>query len=200
MIMHRIRIKCRGVRKVYYTPYRYSYPYFVDVPIYSYRMQPMYWTNPGEIMHADLMHPAPKRNKLDLKDHGPNPFVININSGTKQNKTFRTALWTGDHLQVTLMSIPVGGDIGLEIHPNVDQFLRIEQGQGIVRMGKRRDKLDFERRVYDEFAIMVPAGTWHNVINTGKVPLKLYSIYAPPQHPRGTVHATKADAMAAEKH
>ena len=67
-------------------------------------------------------------------------------------------------------------------------------------MGKRRDKLDFERRVYDEFAIMVPAGTWHNVINTGKVPLKLYSIYAPPQHPRGTVHATKADAMAAEKH
>lgn len=183
---------------MYYIPYRYPYPYFVDVPMYNYGMQPMYWVNPGEIMHAG--HPSPKRSKLDLKDYGPNPNVININSGTKQNKNFRTALWTGSNLQVTLMSIPVGEDIGLEIHPNVDQFLRLEQGQGIVRMGKRRDKLDFERKVYDEFAIMVPAGTWHNVINTGKVPLKLYSIYAPPQHPRGTVHATKADAMAAEEH
>lgn len=98
------------------------------------------------------------------------------------------------------MSIPVGGDIGLEIHPNIDQFLRIEEGQGLVKMGKEQSNLDFQRKVSDDYAIIIPAGTWHNVINTGNIPLKLYSIYAPPQHPKGTVHQTKTDAMAAENH
>lgn len=135
-------------------------------------------------------------NNMVLTDHGPEPFVINIDHSTKQNNTFRTALWTGNHLQLTLMSINPGEDIGLEIHPNIDQFLRVEQGKGIVRMGKNRDNLDFERKVGDGWAIFVPAGTWHNVINTGHFPLKLYSIYAPPQHPKGTVHQTKADATA----
>lgn len=133
-----------------------------------------------------------------LEDYGPNPFVININEASKQNNTYRTAIWTGNHLQVTLMSINIGDDIGLEIHPYVDQFLRIEQGQGIVRMGRTKDKLNFERMIFDDSAIMVPAGTWHNVINTGNIPLKLYSIYAPPNHPFGTIHTTKADAIAAE--
>ncbi len=137
-------------------------------------------------------------NNMVLTDHGPEPFVINIDHATKQNNTFRTALWTGNHLQLTLMSINVGEDIGLENHPNLDQFLRIEQGQGIVKMGQDRDNLDFQRRIGDGYAIIIPAGTWHNLVNTGSVPLKLYSIYAPPQHPRGTVHRTKADAMAAE--
>ncbi|KZL91986.1 cupin domain-containing protein [Clostridium magnum] len=134
-----------------------------------------------------------------MKDYGPQPFVININEASKQNKTFRTALWTGKHLQVTLMSINVGDDIGLEIHPNIDQFIRIEEGQGIVRMGKSKGTLDFQARVYDDSAIMIPAGTWHNVINTGNKPLKVYAIYAPPQHPHGTVHVTKEDAEANEK-
>jgi mannose-6-phosphate isomerase-like protein (cupin superfamily) len=134
-----------------------------------------------------------------LKDYGPNPFVININEAAKQNNTFRTALWTGTHLQVTLMSLNVGEDIGLEMHPDVDQFLRIEQGQGITQMGKRKDNLDFRRNIYDDTAIFIPAGTWHNLINTGNIPLKLYSIYAPPNHPHGTVHVTKADAVAAEE-
>jgi mannose-6-phosphate isomerase-like protein (cupin superfamily) len=90
-------------------------------------------------------------------------------------------------------------DIGLEMHPNVDQFLRIEQGQGIVQMGKSRDNLNFERNVYNDSAIMLPAGTWHNLTNTGNIPLKLCSIYAPPNHPFGTVHGTKADAIASEE-
>jgi mannose-6-phosphate isomerase-like protein (cupin superfamily) len=124
--------------------------------------------------------------------------VVNINQAAKQNSTYRTALWTGNHLQVTLMSINVGEDIGLEIHPDVDQFLRIEQGQGVVQMGKSKNNLNFVRKVSDDSAIVVPAGTWHNVTNTGNIPLKLYSIYAPPHHPHGTVHVTKADAMAAE--
>lgn len=135
-----------------------------------------------------------------FSDYGPEPFVINIDQTTKQNNTFRTALWTGEHLQLTLMSIKVGEDIGLENHPNLDQFLRVEQGQGLVKMGYSKDNLDFQRRVADGYAIIIPAGTWYNLINTGNRPLKLYSIYAPPQHPKGTVHRTKADAMAAEYH
>ncbi|WP_332694378.1 cupin domain-containing protein [Halalkalibacter lacteus] len=132
-------------------------------------------------------------------DYGSEPFVVNIEEATKQNNTFRTALWTGDHLQVTLMSINVGEDIGLEIHPELDQFLRIEEGQGIVQMGDSKDHLDFQEEVFDDYAIMVPAGKWHNLTNTGNQPLKLYSIYAPPEHPYGTVHETKAIAMAAEE-
>ncbi len=123
-------------------------------------------------------------NNAVLRDYGPEPFVINIERAARQNNTFRTALWTGEHLQVTLMSIGVGEDIGLENHPDLDQFIRIEQGQGIVKMGGSKDSLYFQRQVCDGFAIIIPAGTWHNMINTGSIPLKLYSIYAPPQHPR----------------
>ncbi len=139
-------------------------------------------------------------NAADTKDYGPEPTVINIEKATLQNPYFRTAIWTGEHLQVTLMSIPVGGEIGLEIHPHLDQFLRIESGFGLTQMGRSQDLLTFQRRVSNGCAIIVPAGTWHNVINIGNRPIKLYSVYAPPQHPHGTVHKTKAEADAAEAH
>lgn len=163
-----------------------------------YDMYPMYpyanWMNmPMENM--DYF-----RQPIKLKDYGPEPFAVNIEEAARQNNTFRTALWTGKHLQLTLMSIDVGEDIGLEIHPDRDQFIRIEDGRGLVKMGDEKDKLDFQRRVDGNFAFVIPAGTWHNLINTGYRPLKLYSIYAPPQHPPGTVHKTKADAKAAEGH
>ncbi|WP_326511469.1 cupin domain-containing protein [Clostridium intestinale] len=138
-------------------------------------------------------------SQMNLMDYGPEPFAGNIEEMTLENNNYRTALWTGKNLQVTLMSINVGEDIGLEVHTTHDQFLRIEEGSGIVQMGDSRENLDFQRRVKDGFAIMVPAGKWHNVINTGDTPIKLYSIYAPPQHPRGTVHQTKAIAEAAEE-
>lgn len=145
-----------------------------------------------------LFTPNNWSNTHKKADHGKQPYVVDINRAAKQNDTYRTAIWTGEHLQVTLMSIRVNDDIGLEIHPDIDQFLRIEDGQGLVEMGKRKDNLDFVRRVNNNSAIMVPAGTWHNITNTGNTPLKLYAIYAPPEHPFGTVHPTKADAMAAE--
>lgn len=131
-------------------------------------------------------------------DYGSEPFVVNIEQATKQNNTFRTAIWTGEHLQVTLMSIDVGDDIGLELHPDVDQFLRVEHGLGLVQMGDSEHHLNFLERVSNDDVILVPAGKWHNLTNIGNVPLKLYSIYAPPEHPYGTVHETKAVAMAAE--
>ena len=124
-------------------------------------------------------------------DRGPNPFVINIEKATVENNTFRRVLWTGHYLQLTLMSLRPGEDIGVEIHPKTDQFLRIEEGFGVVQMGRSRNELSFTQRIGPGAGIFVPAGTWHNVINTGHSPLKLYSIYAPPQHPPGAVERTK---------
>lgn len=137
-------------------------------------------------------------NKIKT-DYGPQPFVVNINKATINNNTYRTALWTGNFMQLTLMNINPGEDIGLEIHLDTDQFLRIEEGHGIVQMGNNRDSLPFQQIVFDDDAIFVPAGIWHNVTNVGTMPLKIYSIYAPPHHPKGTVQNTKADAEAAEK-
>ncbi len=143
----------------------------------------------------DPRYPQSRQQRSpQFMDYGPNPFVVNIEEVTEQNEFFRTTLWTGSHMQLTLMSIPVGEEIGLELHPEVDQFIRIEEGEGLVKMGDRKDRLDFISKVYDDFAIIIPAGKWHNLINTGYKPLKLYSIYAPPQHPFGTIHKKKADA------
>jgi len=131
-------------------------------------------------------------------DYGPEPYVVNIEKATIENNNFRTAVWTGNHMQLTLMSIGVGEDIGLELHPNTDQFIRIEEGQGLIRMGDNQEMWNFEEPVFEDYAFIIPAGKWHDLINVGNRPLKLYSIYAPPQHSRGTVHKTKADAIAAE--
>lgn len=132
-----------------------------------------------------------------MQDHGPNPYVVNIEELTLQNENFRTAAWTGANLQMTLMTIQPGEDIGLEVHEDHDQFLRIEQGTARVEMGPTETELqtwDAE----DDFAIFVPAGVWHNLTNTGTDTLKLYSIYSPPEHAHGTIHETKAIADAAE--
>ena len=127
-------------------------------------------------------------------------WVGDIERETIDNETFRTVLWTGDHSQLTVMSIPAGEDIGKEVHPEHDQFLRIEQGSARVEMGPSENEVDFTQDVGADWAIVVPAGVWHNVVNTGDGGLKVYSIYSPAEHPPGTVHATKAEAEAAEHH
>ena len=129
-------------------------------------------------------------------DQGPAPFVTDIEKITRQNTNYRTALWTGPHLQLTLMCIPSGGEIGLEVHPDTDQFLRIESGSGMTMMGPAENRLSCRQPVSAGCAVFVPAGTWHNIVNTGSCPLKLYTIYAPPHHPHGTVQSTKACADA----
>ena len=132
-----------------------------------------------------------------MQDQGPEPYVVDIEDATLSNDTFRTALWTGSHLQLTVMSIPAGGEVGLEMHDDRDQFLRIESGRARVQMGPERDDLGFDREIEDDWVILVPAGSWHNVTNIGDEPLKLYSLYAPPEHPKRTVHQTKAESDAA---
>ena len=120
--------------------------------------------------------PSLVRGSSTLKDYGPKPFVVDIEEATNQNNLFLISLWTGDYSQLTLMSIPVGEDIGLEVHLDHDQFIRIEQGKGLVQMGNKKDELDFRKEVEDDYVILIPAGQWHNLINTGETPLKLYSL------------------------
>ena len=129
----------------------------------------------------------------ETKDQGPKPFVGDIEKETLDNDTFRTALWTGEQFQVTVMSIPVGGDVGLEVHMEEDQFLRLESGRAKVQMGPEKDNFTLEQEVGADWAVIVPKGVWHNITNIGDEPMKLYSIYAPPHHPHGTVHQTQAD-------
>ncbi|MGY3751133.1 cupin domain-containing protein [Vagococcus acidifermentans] len=131
---------------------------------------------------------------FDFSDRGKKPVVEDIEGMTLANENFRTTIWTGSKLQVTVMTIQPGDDIGLEIHHGIDQFLRIEQGSGICKMGPTADDLNFESPVKADDAIFVPADTWHNVENTGTEPLKLYTIYAGPDHVPGTVHETHDDA------
>jgi mannose-6-phosphate isomerase-like protein (cupin superfamily) len=124
-------------------------------------------------------------------------WVGDVERTTLDNETFRTVVFTGEHTQLTVMRLGPGEDIGREVHPHIDQFLRIEQGQGRVELG-RTEEVDETYDVEDDWAIIVPAGVWHNVVNTGSNELKLYSLYSPPEHPDGTVHRTKADAERAE--
>ncbi len=172
---------------------------YTAYPYNCYDTIPINNLNFSSQQNFNYMQYAKHDGVIELKDSGPNPFVIDIKNATIKNNNYRTALWTGNYLQLTLMSINVGEDIGLEIHPDHDQFIRIEEGQGLVRMGDRKDNLIFQENVYDDYAFIIPAGTWHNLINTGNKPIKLYSIYAPPQHPHGTVHKTKADSEASKK-
>jgi mannose-6-phosphate isomerase-like protein (cupin superfamily) len=125
-------------------------------------------------------------------------WVDNIEDRTKENNNFRKVLWTGAHSELTVMSIEPGSEIGLEVHSHVDQFLRVESGKGQVKAGPAEDNLNETYDVEDDWAFIVPAGTWHNVINTGSEPLKLYTVYSPANHAAGTVHRTKAEADAAE--
>ena len=122
-------------------------------------------------------------------------YTENIQKKTLENTNFREVLYTGAHMQLVVMSLKPLEDIGMEVHPNVDQFFRIEKGQAKVIMNGE------EAILTDDMVAIVPAGVQHNVINISNTEdLKVYTIYAPANHPEGTIHATKADAMAAEEH
>lgn len=129
-----------------------------------------------------------------MTDNGPKPYVVNIEDATLENTYFRDTLWTGTNLQMTVMAIPTGGEVGGEIHDDHDQFIRIEQGKARVVMGPAKDDYTLDQEIGDDWVILIPAGSYHNVINVGDEPLKLYSLYAPPEHKHGTQHRTAEDA------
>jgi mannose-6-phosphate isomerase-like protein (cupin superfamily) len=122
-------------------------------------------------------------------------YVINIEEATKENDNFRRVLYTAKHSQLVLMSLKPGEEIGEEVHNNLDQFFRFEEGEGkVVIEGE-------EFQIEDGFAVVIPAGTKHNIINTSsEMPLKLYTIYSPPNHKDGTIHKTKEEAESSEEH
>lgn len=121
-------------------------------------------------------------------------FVDDIEDKTERNADFRRVLYTGKQMQLVLMAIPPGEEIGEEVHDDRDQFFRVEEGEGELWIDGVR------KRIESDWAMVVPAGARHNVRNTGDKPLKLYTLYAPPEHVDGTVHATRAEAEASEEH
>lgn len=132
---------------------------------------------------------------MKITDNGPEPNVFDLEKATRENSTYRTVAWTGKYLQVTLMSIAPGSSIGLEKHPDTDQFIRLDAGTGRALLGTNKKKLEsFD--VSDGWSVQVPAGVWHDIENTGSDDLRLYVVYAPVHHARGIVQKTaeKADA------
>lgn len=121
-------------------------------------------------------------------------FISNIEDRTKVNEYFRHVIYTGPNLQLVVMSLPVGEEIGEEVHEHIDQFFRVEEGKGEIVMDGR------VTAIKSDVAIVVPAGTRHNIRNTGHKALKLTTLYAPPQHKDGTVHHTKAEAEQSTEH
>src|SRR5699024_11379038 len=111
-------------------------------------------------------------------DNDKKQYIIDVEKETLENTNFRTTIWTGNKLQLTVMEIPVGGDIGLEVHHESDQFIRIEQGEGLCQMGPAEDDLSFEQKVGEDEAVFVPLGLWHNINYRSIVSYKLYSLTA----------------------
>lgn len=131
---------------------------------------------------------------MTIQDIGPKPFAFDLETETVENPHYRTVAWSGAYLQVTLMSIPVGESVGLELHGETDQFVRLDAGTGRVEMGPSEDEVTFSQDVSDGWCVLIPAGVWHNITNTGDEPMQLYSIYAPVHHAAGIVQPTAADA------
>ena len=129
-----------------------------------------------------------------FKDYGGAPLILNLPVAAERNESFRQAIWTGDDLQLTVMTIPVGGEIGEEMHDDLDQMLRVEAGVALIRIGESEGTLRDARRVGAGSVLLIPRGTCHNLLNVGREPLRLSSVYAPPAHKMGTVHKTKEDA------
>lgn len=125
-------------------------------------------------------------------------WIGDIEAITLDNSTFRTVLFTGPHLQLTVMCLQPGEEIGLEMHDHLDQFIRVEGGAGKITLGPSETEVEITHEVAADWAVIIPAGTWHNVSNPGADPLQLYSLYSPAEHEDGAVHLTKADADAAE--
>ena len=121
-------------------------------------------------------------------------YIADIEHETEANRDFRRVLYTGAHTQLVLMAVEPGEELGEEVHEDTDQFFRVEAGNGEVVVDGRATPIE------EDMAIIIPAGARHNVRNTGRKPLKLYTLYSPPEHPDGTVHRTKADAAKAEHH
>lgn len=124
-------------------------------------------------------------------------WIGNVEGAAWANGYFREVLWTAKHLQLVVMSLEPGEEIGLEVHEGHEQFIQVVSGRATVTLGPSMDEVAEAHDIEAGWAALISAGTWHNVINRGETELKLYTLYAPPEHPDHTVHRTKADATEA---
>lgn len=123
----------------------------------------------------------------EIMDKGNDAQIFNISRLARDNRYYRIVAWTGEHMQLALMSIPQGKETGPEVHEGEDQFIRVERGVGEVYMGRAEGRITTRAIIDDNYAVIVPAGVWHNIKNIGKGELKLSTIYAPPHHPYGDI-------------
>ncbi len=133
-------------------------------------------------------------DRCDLRcknEHGGEVFVTSVGKAAIKNTDFRKSYWTGRYLQMTLMSLGCGEDIGVECHDDTDQYIRVERGNGLITTGNSRDCMWNKKRLCEGDSVFIPAGTWHNITNRGRGTLKISSIYAPPHHPKCTVEKHK---------
>lgn len=176
----------KGAQNMYY---RHPY-WFTTPPYYVYpQVSEEYYMYPQrEEVNREYEE---FEEEMDRRDYGRRPYVVNMDRAVRRNQAYRSALWTGRRLQVVLMSLRGGEEIGFERHRQTDQFIQVVQGRGLIQIGDSRHHLDVEQHVRKDDAIMIPAGKWHNLKNIGREPLKIFTIYAPPEHPYGTVEQSK---------
>jgi mannose-6-phosphate isomerase-like protein (cupin superfamily) len=126
-------------------------------------------------------------------------WVGNVGETVRASSYFRQVVFTGHEMQLVVMTLQPGEDIGLEVHDHVEQFIRVESGRATVTLGPSEHEITEAHDIAAGWAVVVPAGTWHNVLNSGGGDLQLSTIYGPPQHADGTIHKTRAEATAAER-
>ena len=124
-------------------------------------------------------------------EHGGDVYTLNVEKSANKNHNFRESVWTGKYLQMTLMSIASSNDIGIEMHADTDQYIRIEHGYALLLTGCDENHLNDRQRLCKGDAVFIPAGTWHNIVNIGRCTLKVSSVYAPPHHPKCTLQPNK---------
>jgi len=151
----------------------------------------------GESTEVKISGEMPVSSINYNEDLGGEPWVLDIEEATLGNDNYRSATWTGKYLQLVFMTLKPGEVIDLEMHDGHDQFIRIEEGEARVLMGKTEDDLSFDKKVSDDWSILIPAGYWHKVENIGSTSLKLYTLYGPPEHQKGTMHKTYKEAVEA---
>ena len=127
------------------------------------------------------------------EDMGNKPHAFNICNAAYKNSDYRRALWTGKHLQLTVMAIPVGEDTGVEMHDGFDQMVRVEEGSAVIEMGRMPGAMSYKEKLSPCFCAIIPAGTYHIIRNAGGEVLRLSSVYAPPAHKWGTIDKTNPE-------
>lgn len=175
--------------------FRNSPPMYNKFPYYPWTHNQMFYTYQDQPLHKNTRDESDKeKDKLLLTDYGPGPLSVNLKKACEQNDNFRTVLWTGNGLQVVLMSLERAFSIDPYFSKTSDQIINVVDGSGLVKIGNSKDSFDYQSFLNESSSIIVPLNKWVTVLNLGNDPLKLYIIYAPPLFASGTLNKTKEDA------